>query len=90
MKNITVKICGIVTLLLSTFVFTQAQVKSVKTKVVREAAMYPSRNIIQNAMNSKDHTTLAEAVKPSGKGCLRCQNMFNGCLFNQDNLRPLP
>jgi uncharacterized surface protein with fasciclin (FAS1) repeats len=28
--------------------------------------MYPSRNIIQNAMNSKDHTTLVAAVKAAG------------------------
>jgi uncharacterized surface protein with fasciclin (FAS1) repeats len=30
------------------------------------AAMYPSRNIIQNAVNSKDHTTLVAAVKAAG------------------------
>jgi uncharacterized surface protein with fasciclin (FAS1) repeats len=28
--------------------------------------MYPSRNIIQNAMNSEDHTTLVAAVKAAG------------------------
>src|SRR3970040_3167381 len=27
------------------------------------AAMYPSKNIIENAINSKDHTTLVAAVK---------------------------
>jgi len=30
------------------------------------ALMYPSKNIIQNAMNSKDHTTLVAAVKAAG------------------------
>ena len=25
--------------------------------------MYPSKNIVQNAVNSKDHTTLVAAVK---------------------------
>ena len=30
------------------------------------AAMYPSKNIIQNAINSKDHTTLVAAVKAAG------------------------
>ena len=30
------------------------------------AAMYPSRNIIQNAMNSRDHTTLVAAVQSAG------------------------
>ena len=33
------------------------------SKTVGGAAMYPTRNIIQNAMNSKDHTTLVAAVK---------------------------
>src|ERR1700751_687439 len=36
------------------------------TKMVGGAAMYPSRNIIQNAINSKDHTTLVAAVKAAG------------------------
>jgi uncharacterized surface protein with fasciclin (FAS1) repeats len=30
------------------------------------APMFPSRNIIQNAVNSKDHTTLVAAVKAAG------------------------
>jgi uncharacterized surface protein with fasciclin (FAS1) repeats len=30
------------------------------------AMMYPSKNIIENAMNSKDHTTLVAAVKAAG------------------------
>ena len=34
--------------------------------MVGGAAMYPSKNIIQNAMNSKDHTTLVAAVKAGG------------------------
>ena len=28
--------------------------------------MYPSKNIVENAMNSKDHTTLVAAVKAAG------------------------
>jgi uncharacterized surface protein with fasciclin (FAS1) repeats len=36
------------------------------TVMVGGAAMYPSRNIIQNAVNSKDHTTLVAAVKAAG------------------------
>jgi uncharacterized surface protein with fasciclin (FAS1) repeats len=45
------------------------------TVMVGGAAMFPSKNIIQNAVNSKDHTTLVAAVKAadlvdtlSGKG----------------------
>src|SRR5271154_3881635 len=36
------------------------------TKMVGGAPMYPSKNIIQNAVNSKDHTTLVAAVKAAG------------------------
>ncbi len=37
-----------------------------KTVMVGGAAMYPSKNIVENAMNSKDHTTLVAAVKAAG------------------------
>ena len=37
-----------------------------KTVMVGGAAMVPSKNIIQNAVNSKDHTTLVAAVKAAG------------------------
>src|ERR1700728_2828242 len=30
------------------------------------AAMYPTKNIVENAVNSKDHTTLVAAVKAAG------------------------
>lgn len=36
------------------------------TKMVGGAEMFPSKNIIQNAVNSKDHTTLVAAVKAAG------------------------
>jgi uncharacterized surface protein with fasciclin (FAS1) repeats len=35
-------------------------------KMVGGAPMYPSKNIIENAVNSKDHTTLVAAVKAAG------------------------
>jgi len=48
----------------------QAKMKSEmsgeKTVMVGGAAMFPSKNIIQNAINSKDHTTLVAAVKAAG------------------------
>ncbi len=37
-----------------------------QTKMVGGAAMYPTKNIIENAINSKDHTTLVAAVKAAG------------------------
>ncbi len=36
------------------------------TVMVGGAAMYPTKNIIENAVNSKDHTTLVAAVKAAG------------------------
>jgi len=47
---------------LSTITFAQKE----KTVEVGGAAMYPSKNIIENAVNSKDHTTLVAAVKAAG------------------------
>lgn len=52
----------IVTLASNTIV-TPAQEKTV---MVGGAAMYPSKDIIDNAVNSKDHTTLVAAVKAAG------------------------
>jgi uncharacterized surface protein with fasciclin (FAS1) repeats len=43
-----------------------AESMSEKTVNVGGAPMYPSKNIIQNAVNSKDHTTLVAAVKAAG------------------------
>src|SRR6185295_7448400 len=37
-----------------------------KTVEVGGAPMYPSKNIVDNAVNSKDHTTLVAAVKAAG------------------------
>lgn len=37
-----------------------------QTKMVGGAPMYPSKDIVDNAVNSKDHTTLVAAVKAAG------------------------
>src|SRR6201988_5103158 len=37
-----------------------------QTKMVGGAPMYPTKNIVENAVNSKDHTTLVAAVKAAG------------------------
>jgi len=37
-----------------------------QTKMVGGAAMYPTKNIIENAVNSNDHKTLVAAVKAAG------------------------
>lgn len=41
----------------------QAQGSKEETKMVGGAEMYPSKNIVENAVNSKDHTTLVAAVQ---------------------------
>lgn len=45
------------------FLFNAAIAQSVE---VGGAAMYPTKNIVENAVNSKDHTTLVAAVKAAG------------------------
>ena len=54
----------IVALILATSAITLKA--NAQTKMVGGAAMYPTKNIIQNAVNSKDHTTLVAAVKAAG------------------------
>ena len=44
----------------------KSEMSGEKTVTVGGAPMFPSKNIIQNAVNSKDHTTLVAAVKAAG------------------------
>ena len=44
----------------------KSEMSGEKTVMVGGAAMFPSKNIVQNAVNSKDHTTLVTAVKAAG------------------------
>jgi uncharacterized surface protein with fasciclin (FAS1) repeats len=43
-----------------------ASAQRAKTVMVGGAPMYPTKNIVENAVNSKDHTTLVAAVKAAG------------------------
>ncbi len=43
-----------------------AQMSAGHNPMVGGAAMYPTKNIVENAVNSKDHTTLVAAVKAAG------------------------
>jgi uncharacterized surface protein with fasciclin (FAS1) repeats len=52
----------IIVLSLSIFAST-ISINAQKTVMVGGAAMYANKNIVQNAVNSKDHTTLVAAVK---------------------------
>ncbi len=70
MKKSFILWCGAAILATSAVMNTSAQSMSgnttEKTVMVGGAAMYPSKNIIENALNSKDHTTLVAAVKAAG------------------------
>jgi uncharacterized surface protein with fasciclin (FAS1) repeats len=50
----------------SLFIVNASFAQMEKTVMVGGAAMYPSKNIVENAVNSKDHTTLVAAVKAAG------------------------
>lgn len=58
MKKVSKTLGGIVA---SIFLFSTATIA--QTVNVGGEAMYPKKNIVENAMNSKDHTTLVAAVK---------------------------
>jgi len=61
-RNVTSVVMTFV-LLFSVTVLAQSKEKTVQ---VGGAPMYPSKNIVENAVNSKDHTTLVAAVKAAG------------------------
>jgi uncharacterized surface protein with fasciclin (FAS1) repeats len=44
----------------------KSEMSGEKTVMVGGAAMFASKNIVQNAVNSKDHTTLVAALKAAG------------------------
>jgi uncharacterized surface protein with fasciclin (FAS1) repeats len=52
--------------LLGTASVQSASAQKAKTVMVGGAPMYPTKNIVENAVNSKDHTTLVAAVKAAG------------------------
>jgi uncharacterized surface protein with fasciclin (FAS1) repeats len=51
---------------LALLAITQASFAQEQTVTVGGAPMYPSKNIVENAVNSKDHTTLVAAVQAAG------------------------
>jgi uncharacterized surface protein with fasciclin (FAS1) repeats len=53
-------------LLALTFSCMGAHANAQKDPMVGGAAMFPTKNIVENAINSKDHTTLVAAVKAAG------------------------
>ena len=60
------KIRQIAMLAIAALVVNASYAQMEKTVMVGGAAMYPSKNIVENAVKSKDHTTLVAAVKAAG------------------------
>ena len=58
MKKFLLIVCAVMS--------TQFVMAQEKTVEVGGAPMYPSKNIVENAVNSNDHTTLVAAVKAAG------------------------
>ncbi|KQM18265.1 fasciclin domain-containing protein [Novosphingobium sp. Leaf2] len=52
--------------LMTTALFAGGTAAQAKNPMVGGAAMYPTKDIVDNAVNSKDHTTLVAAVKAAG------------------------
>lgn len=68
MKQVKVFALAIAAVLAAGTVSAQTSSMKMKEKTVEVggAPMYPSKNIVENAVNSKDHTTLVAAVKAAG------------------------
>jgi len=60
MKRTILSVIALVAMAFSTQVYAQ------KNPMVGGAEMYPTKDIVDNAVNSKDHTTLVAAVKAAG------------------------
>jgi uncharacterized surface protein with fasciclin (FAS1) repeats len=60
MKNLILSVLAVITMAFTTQVYAQ------KNPMVGGAAMYATKDIVDNAVNSKDHTTLVAAVKAAG------------------------
>lgn len=60
MKRLILPLIAVVAMAFSSNVYAQ------KNPMVGGAEMYPNKDIVDNAVNSKDHTTLVAAVKAAG------------------------
>jgi uncharacterized surface protein with fasciclin (FAS1) repeats len=70
---------------------TTGNVYAEKTVEVGGAAMYPSKDIIDNALNSKDHTTLVAAVKAANLvGTLKGKGPFTVFAPTNEAFEKLP
>ncbi len=66
LRNTAIATAVVTALVLGLAPFEMRDASAQSTVMVGGAPMYPSKNIIENAANSKDHTTLVAAVKAAG------------------------
>jgi uncharacterized surface protein with fasciclin (FAS1) repeats len=66
MKKLIIAAQLLAGLFLSTNIQAQGTMAKKETTIVGGAPMYPSKDIMSNAVNSSDHTTLVAAVKAAG------------------------
>lgn len=66
MKLLKNKPLLLIAVIMMSFSLNNAFAQDGKAVIVGGAPMYPARNIIENAVNSNDHTTLVAAVKAAG------------------------
>ncbi len=60
------KVIKTVAMVVSIFALSQSNLMAQNVINVGGEAMYPKKDIVENAVNSKDHTTLVAAVKAAG------------------------
>ena len=76
-KKLSKIVLGLSLFFVTSLGFAQNKMMKEDTKMVGGAAMYPSKNIVENAVNSKNHTTLVAEVKAAGLvGCLQSEGPF--------------
>jgi uncharacterized surface protein with fasciclin (FAS1) repeats len=66
MKKFALSILFVMGLVAMSVSFAAAQMNDSGNPMVGGAAMFKTKNIVENAVNSKDHTTLVAAVKAAG------------------------
>src|SRR5215217_4760342 len=66
MKTFAFAALLLASLFLSVHSQAQGTMKTEQTVMVGGTAMYPSKDIVSNVLNSQDHTTLVAAVKAAG------------------------
>jgi uncharacterized surface protein with fasciclin (FAS1) repeats len=65
-KRFAIVSAAVFSALMATAAFTAPVTAKEHTVMVGGAAMFPSKNIVENAVHSRDHTTLVAAVKAAG------------------------